>query len=341
MNLLDLSVSDISDLLLKLNEKKYRSSQLLKWIYSGARFNEMTNLPLSMINKLKELGWNEGILEEKEILTSEDGTIKYLLALEDSLDIECVFMKNNYGNTLCISSQVGCSMHCAFCASGKHGKSRDLSPGEMLGQYITVNRSIGKGRNIKNIVVMGMGEPFDNYDNLVSFLRSATDPDCLGISARDISVSTCGLVKGIIALAKEGIPVNLCLSLHASSDEKRAKIMPVARKYHLDDILNAAEMYYNSNHRRIIIEYILIKGFNDTDEDVKGLKGLLSDLNCHINVIRLNDNDGVFKVPSKKQTYTFVSKLEREGLSATVRLSHRSDILGACGQLRNKNYEEN
>lgn len=341
MNLLDLSRSELYDLMSKLNEEKYRAVQLMKWIYAGASFDEMSNISLSLIKKLRDLGWNEGILKEKEVLVSNDGTRKYLLTLDDGLDIECVLMVNNYGNTLCISSQVGCSMKCSFCASGKFGKQRDLTPGEMLGQFITVNRDLGKGRNIKNIVVMGMGEPFDNYDNLVAFLRSATSPECLGISARDISVSTCGLPDKIREFTGENIPVNLCLSLHASSDEKRMKVMPIAKKYHLSDILKAAELYYNSNHRRIIIEYILIKGFNDTEDDVRGLKKTLSGLNCHVNVIRLNDNGGTFNVPSKTETYAFVSKLEREGLSATVRMSHGSDILGACGQLRNKNYGEN
>ena len=341
MNLLDLTASEMTDLMLQLNEKKYRAAQLMKWLSAGSRFDEMTNIPDSLKNKLKELGYHEGILEKKEVLESQDGTKKYLLSLEDGLDIECVLMINNYGNTLCISSQVGCSMRCAFCASGKYGKERDLTPGEMLGQFITVNRDLGKGRNIKNIVVMGMGEPFDNYDNLISFLKSATSPDYLAISVRDISVSTCGIPYRIRAFAEENIPVNLCLSLHAAFDEKRVKIMPTAKKYHLCDILKASEIYYNSNHRRIIVEYILIKGFNDSDADVKGLKHILSGLNCHINVIRLNDNDGVFEAPSKSQTYAFVSKLEKEGLSATVRMSHGSDILGACGQLRNKNHGEN
>ena len=338
MNLLDMGLNGIEQYMSELGEAKYRAKQIYKWLISGTPVCDMTNLPMSLKEKLKSKG--EGYLTILKEQRAEDGTKKYLFRLTDGHSIESVVMKRRYGNTLCVSTQVGCRMGCAFCASCKNGRIRNLTSGEILAQYIAANKDMGEKRGITNIVLMGMGEPFDNYDEVVDFLRRINDSSGPCVSYRDISLSTCGLVPEILRFSKEKIPVTLCISLHSPFDNKRQMILPIAKKWKIQEILSAAKIYFKNTGRRIIIEYAVIDGFNNTTEDARELKHILSSINCHINLIPLNENAGSrFKSPAKSKVYAFAGELKRLGLSVTVRLSSGAEILGACGQLKNTNAE--
>lgn len=254
-------------------------------------------------------------------------------------------MKYAFGNTLCVSTQVGCKMNCAFCASGLNGFVRHLSVGEILGQIVAVNRYLGgtlKDREITNIVLMGSGEPLDNFDNVKKFLKIVTSDDCFDISVRNISVSTCGIPSKIEELADLGYAVTLCLSLHASNDNIRKEIMPIARRYSIHEVIDSLKYYHTMTNRRIIIEYTLIEGVNNTIKNAKELAELLRDLPCHVNLIKLNEVDGRdLKAPSVDSCKKFMDNLNRFGVSATMRRSLGDDIEGACGQLRNKEIKDN
>jgi 23S rRNA (adenine2503-C2)-methyltransferase len=271
---------------------------------------------------------NEGYAKIIEKHTSSDETVKYLMAVSGGGLVECVLMRYHHGNTLCVSTQIGCGMGCAFCASGKEGLVRNLSSGEMRSEYI----ASGEGGEISNVVLMGTGEPLDNYDNVLSFIKALGEKHNIGM--RHISLSTCGIVPGIQRLAEEGLQITLCISLHSAIDEKRRKIMPGASIYSVKQILDAANNYFKKTGRRIIIEYTLIKGFNDGEEDIKALLENLQGLNCHINVIPLNNAAGGYYPPDTGKAKSFASKLEIAGKSVTVRRSLGGDIEGACGQLR-------
>ena len=290
-----------------------------------------------MIEKLQ----TDYILKPLEIfktLTSKDGTKKYLLKLYDNNLIECVFLTQEYGNTICMSTQVGCRMGCKFCASTSNGLIRNLTAGEMLSTIATVNADNGKRteRNFSNIVLMGSGEPFDNYDNVVRWLDLITAPDGFNVSERNISLSTCGLVDKIYDFAKLKYNITLCVSLHATDDEARKTIMPIANRYTIDEIIKALHTYTKSTNRRVVFEYCLIKDVNDSFDHAKRLKELTQNLLCHVNVICLNANGGSLKATTKKEAYAFVAKLNELGVSATLRRSQGSDIEGACGMLRAK-----
>ena len=326
-DLLSLKKEQIAEMLADMGEKPYAAGQLISWLSKGVPFDGMTNLSKSLREKLSG-GYTEGYAKIVEKHTSVDGTVKYLLAMSGGGLIECVVMRYHHGNTLCVSTQVGCRMGCVFCASGKHGLVRNLSCGEMRSELIAAQQSDA----ISNVVLMGSGEPFDNYDNVIDFLRALQNDH--GIGMRHISLSTCGIVPGILKLADEGMPVTLCLSLHSAIDEKRKKVMPVASSYSVRNILDAANVYFKKTGRRIIIEYTLIGGYNDGSEDIEALLQATRKLNCHINVIPLNQTAGDFRPPSAEQAYTFSEKLNNAGQSATVRRSLGSDIKGACGQLK-------
>jgi 23S rRNA (adenine2503-C2)-methyltransferase len=335
MNLLDMDTNEMKEFLAGLGEPSFRAAQLCKWLSQGVGLGDMTNLPSSLRDKLKA-GYSEGYVKTEKILRAPDGTKKYLFSLPDGNTVESVFMVNNYGNSVCLSTQVGCKMGCTFCASCKNGFIRNLSAGEIIAQYIAMNADAGQGRNISNIVLMGMGEPLDNYGNVIRFLKRVHEKETYGMSYRNISLSTCGLVPEILRLADSGLPVTLSISLHAPFDEKRAQILPIARKWSVDEVIAAAKTYFEKTKRRVIIEYILIDGFNDTKEDAEKLKELLRGMSSHINLIPLNAIDGCdLKSPSKKDVYSFLALLEKSGLSATVRRSLGAEILGACGQLKN------
>ena len=335
----DYSLDELYNIL--ADYKKFRAKQIFDSIIQGKDYNE-TNLPKSMIDNLK----SEYILKPIEIfkvLISKDGTKKYLLKLHDNNLIECVFLKQNYGNTICMSTQVGCRMGCKFCASTQNGLIRNLTPGEMLSTISIVNADNGKctDRNFTNIVLMGSGEPFDNYDNVVKWLELITDENGFNVSERNISLSTCGLVDKIYEFAELKYNITLCISLHATDDETRKTIMPIANRYTIQEIIKALKYYISKNNRRVVFEYCLIKDTNDSFEDVKKLSVLTKGLNCHINVICLNPNGGPLKATTKKEAYAFVNKLNELGVSATLRRSQGSDIEGACGMLRAKTLKEN
>jgi len=344
-DLLSLDISQLESILVELGEKKFAAKQLRSWLCKGVPFEEMTNLSKTLRAKLRE-NYNEGYARISQKHTSQDGTVKYLLELTDGSLIECVVMQYHHGHTLCVSTQVGCRMGCLFCASGIEGLIRQLTAGEMLSELIAARDS----GEVSNVVLMGSGEPLDNYDNVTAFIRALQSE--FGIGMRHISLSTCGLVPGILKLAQEQLSITLCLSLHSAIDGKRKKLMPVAKAYTINEIIEAAKVYFKNTGRRIIIEYTLIRGFNDGQDDIEALKRVLRGLACHINVIPLNytpkssafreshDAADHFNPPSKKESYAFAAALERNGLSATVRRALGSDIEGACGQLKRRVSEK-
>jgi 23S rRNA (adenine2503-C2)-methyltransferase len=332
--LLDCSLEQLQNELKELGEPAFRAKQVRGWLAKGVIFDGMSNLPEALRSKLKE-HFSEGFASVERVLSSADGTKKYLLAMQDGNTVESVFMPNKYGNSVCLSTQVGCRMGCVFCESCKNGFVRNLSAGEMLSQYIAMNTDAGQGRNVANIVLMGMGEPLDNYDNVIRFLHLVHEADTFNVSYRNISVSTCGIVPKMLQLADENVHVTLCLSLHSPFDERRREILPAAKVWSVAEIIGAAKTYFEKTGRRFIIEYALMDGFNNRPEDLQELKNLLRGTSCHINLIPLNATTGcTYKAPLKKDVYAFLGLLEREGLSATVRRSLGADILGACGQLK-------
>ena len=319
---------------------KFRAKQVFDAIIQAKDYAE-TTLPKQMQEQLKQ----EYVLKSVEIfktLESKDGTKKYLLKLHDNNIVECVFLKQNYGNTICMSTQVGCRMGCKFCASTLNGLVRNLTAGEMLSTIAVVNADNGKNteRNFSNIVLMGSGEPFDNYDNVVKWLELITAKEGFNVSERNISISTCGLVDKIYEFAKEKFNITLCLSLHATTDETRKTIMPIANAYKIEEIVTALKEYVKINSRRVVFEYCLIKDVNNTDDDILRLKQLTKGLLCHVNVICLNPNGGSLKATTKQEALDFVTKLNKAGISATLRRSQGSDIEGACGMLRAKTLKE-
>lgn len=332
----DLSFTELENLILSLGEKKFRASQLYTGLMQGKRVSEI-NVPAPLKAKLLEKFEDEPVKILKTF-TSSDGTEKYLFSLADGNIIEGVLMKYKYGNTQCVSTQVGCRMGCKFCASTLQGLVRNLTAGEILAQTLVVNalhRNGGRSRGVTNIVLMGSGEPLDNYPNVVKFLRNVTAEGGINVSARNISLSTCGLVPKIYSLADEGLPVNLTISLHQTTDEGRARTMPVAKKYTIDEILKACSYYFGKTGRRYIFEYSLIAGENCDKRHAEELINLLKGRPCHVNLIRLNEvKERDLKTITEKQAYAFLGLLEKGGLSATLRRQIGADIGGACGQLR-------
>ncbi|MEF9988959.1 MAG: 23S rRNA (adenine(2503)-C(2))-methyltransferase RlmN [Christensenellaceae bacterium] len=334
--LLDLDYNELKDCISQIGEMPFRAAQIIKWLTAQKKFDEMTDLSAALRKKLKE-NFLEGYAKPLQILTSTDGTKKYLFEFPDKSTVESVLMHKNYGNTVCVSTQVGCRMGCVFCSSCVDGLKRNLSAGEILAQVLAVNADMGEGRNLTNIVLMGMGEPLDNYENVIKFIKLVNAPQSLNIGIRNISLSTCGLVEQIKKLADEKLSVTLSISLHAPNDEKRKQIMPTANKYSIKDILISAQEYFAKTGRRIIIEYAMIDGLNDTKEDAQELCVLLRQLHCHVNLIPLHKKDGqtLCATPMQK-IYSFCKMLEEGGLSATIRKSMGEDIAGACGQLRQR-----
>ncbi len=332
----DFDLPRLENLIEELGEKKFRAKQLYEGLTQGKKISKI-NLPKPLIEKLLEEYEDEPVKIIKT-LTSADGSEKYLFELADGNIIEGVLMKYEYGNTQCVSTQVGCRMGCKFCASTLGGLVRNLSSGEILSQVLVVNALHGgtaKKRAVTNIVLMGSGEPLDNYDNVVAFLRSVTAEGGINISARNISLSTCGIVPKIYALADENIPVNLTISLHQTTDEGRARTMPVANKYKISEILDGCGYYFEKTGRRYIFEYSLINGENCDISHADELSRLLKGRPCHVNLIRLNEvEERDLKTVTKKQAYTFLARLTENGISATLRRQIGVDIGGACGQLR-------
>ncbi len=337
--LADLSLTELTEYLENIGQPKYRASQILNGILNYKDLDEMTNLPKDLKARLDEDFYIKGVTIYKT-LTSKDGTVKFLFKLCDGNVIEGVLMKYKYGNTQCVSTQVGCRMGCKFCASGLDGLVRNLTAGEILSEVLAVNAYLGgttEKREVTNLVLMGSGEPLDNYDNVMDFLRKVSDKNGLNVSARNVSLSTCGLVPNIYRLADEGFALNLTISLHNPFDEERKLVMPVSNKYSIDEILGACAYYFEKTGRRYIFEYVLIKGVSDTkrhaDELIKRLKGKP----CLVNLIRLNEvKERPLETVSLKDAEVFRDLLNKSGINATIRRQIGVDIEGACGQLRRK-----
>ncbi|MDD7220285.1 MAG: 23S rRNA (adenine(2503)-C(2))-methyltransferase RlmN [Clostridia bacterium] len=334
-----MTIEELSDLVVSLGHKPFRAKQIYSWLHEHlvTSYDEMTNLPGTLREKLKE--YPVTVLEAVEIQTSRlDGTQKYLFRLNDGNVIESVLMHYKHGNSVCISSQVGCRMGCRFCASTIGGLTRCLQPSEMLDQIYRIQTL--SGERVSNVVVMGTGEPLDNYDNLLRFIHILTEEGGLHISQRNLTVSTCGLVPRIYDLAKEKLQMTLAISLHAPNDEKRRELMPVARKYSMEEILNACRYYFSETGRRITFEYSLVAGVNDGDEDARELAGKIKDINCHVNLIPVNPiRERTYVRSTRQAVENFKIKLEKCGINVTIRREMGSDIDGACGQLR-KSYME-
>lgn len=342
--LLNYTKQQIIDKLAEVDITGYRTQQIFVALWQGKTFSEM-NIPQS----LKQVLGNNFASQPVSILdkkVASDGTIKFLFKLLDNNIIEGVLMKYKYGYTLCVSTQVGCRMGCKFCASTLHGLVRNLSAGEILGQVITANKflggKLGESRMITNIVLMGSGEPLDNYQNVTNFLRLVTSPDGLNISERNISLSTCGIVPKIKQLADDGFKVTLTISLHATTDQKRQELMPISNLYSISQILDACKYYFKKTNRRVVFEYVLVRGQNDSFADAKALAGLLKGFPTHVNVIPLNSVEERNLIGATRQhALNFVSTLSKLGQSATLRRTLGSDIDGACGQLRQKYLDNN
>ncbi|NLL04239.1 MAG: 23S rRNA (adenine(2503)-C(2))-methyltransferase RlmN [Clostridiaceae bacterium] len=334
VDLLSLTIEELETFFIKMGQQKFRAKQVFQWVNKGVKdIDEMTNLSKDIRENLKTKAYINKLEISEKFVSKIDGTTKYLFKLIDGNIIESVLMKYEHGLSVCISSQVGCKMGCKFCASTGVGFVRNLTASEMLDQVLTIQKE-ADGR-VGNIVVMGIGEPFDNYDNLVKFIRLVNHKDGMNIGARHISVSTCGLVPEIIKLSKENLPVTLSISLHAPNDEARGKIMPVNKRYSIDKLIEACKIYTETTKRRITFEYALIDGVNDTVECVQQLSGLLKGMLCHVNLIPVNSvaNSG-FKKSSKDRIFKFKDMMERRGIETTVRRELGADIDAACGQLR-------
>ena len=321
----------------EMGEKKFRAGQIYDWMHVklARDFSEMTNLSEGLRRKLKER-YTYTALETVQVQESRiDGTKKFLFRLEDGNLVESVWMQYKHGNSVCISSQVGCRMGCRFCASTLDGLERNLTPSEMLDQIYVITRQTGQ--RVSNVVVMGTGEPLDNYDNLLRFIRMLTDENGLHISQRNITVSTCGIVPGIYRLAEEKLQITLALSLHASTDEKRQELMPIAKRYSISELMEACAFYFAKTGRRVSFEYSLVGGVNDTQEDAQRLAGLAGPLGCHINLIPVNPiKERSFVQSEARQIQAFKNKLEKNKINVTIRREMGRDIDGACGQLRRR-----
>ncbi len=335
--LTDYSKEEIETLPIIKDLPHFRVDQIYKWLISGASFPEMTNIPKSLRADLAAQYSDIGA-EIIKAARSKDGTEKYLFKLRDESLIEGVLMSYKYGRTLCVSTQVGCRMGCAFCASGRNGLERNLSAGEMLSELLCVNRRLGEER-VNNVVLMGSGEPLDNYDNVTKFIHIMSESSLVG--QRSVSLSTCGLTDGIRQLADDGFSVTLCLSLHSPFDDRRLKIMPTGKKYKVKDIINAAKYYFQKSGRRVIVEYAMMRGYNTRQEDATELRRLTSGFPCHINLIPLNDTDSGLPGVTPAESEAFLKKLTELGASATIRRSLGEDIEGACGQLKRRYLQSN
>lgn len=341
-NIYNYTIEKLEELLVSEGKKKFRATQLFEWVYrkNVKDFNLMSNIGKDNISyfennyEIKEL-----LLEKCQI--SNDGTRKYLFKLEDGNFIETVLMKQEYGYSVCVSTQVGCNMGCAFCASGMHKKIRNLECYEMVCQVKQINEDLNKeGLRVSHVVVMGIGEPFDNFDNLLDFIKIINYAKGLEIGSRHITVSTAGLVNKILDFATFPLQVNLAVSLHFPNDDLRSKYMPVNKAFPLKELFSALKEYYNITSRRITFEYILLDGVNDNLECAYELINLVKGINCYINLIPMNETNGVFRRSSNVNTKLFYETLIKNKINVTLRKEHGHDIDAACGQLRIKTMKE-
>ena len=336
-DLKDLSIKELEQYLEELGEKKFRAKQIFGWIYKGVEsFSEMTDLSKELRQKLED----QTELKKLQILkvqnSEKDGTRKYLFGLEDGNSIESVFMKYKFGNTVCISSQAGCRMGCSFCASAFNGLQRNLTAGEMADQILSIEKDTGE--KVGNIVVMGTGEPLDNYGNLSKFIENIHEKEGLNIGMRSITVSTCGLIPKMMDLGKDFPQINVAVSLHAPNDAIRSKLMPISKRYPMDELLAACNQHISLTGRRITFEYALVKGMNDSDSQAESLAARLRGINCHVNLIPLNRViETGLQGTERSNVERFRDSLEKRGIQVTIRRELGGDIDAACGQLRLKN----
>ena len=316
----------------------FRGKQIFRWIHQGADFEEMTNLPATMREKLQQEAVAQPVSIRLQRKSPLDGTVKFLYALKDGNCVEGVLMRYKYGVSLCISTQVGCRMGCRFCASTLEGRVRDLTAGEMLGEVLCANRYLSpEDIRVSHVVLMGSGEPLDNYDNVIRFLRLLREEEGIRLSIRNVSLSTCGIVPKMYQLAEENLPVTLCVSLHAPNDEIRKMTMPVAYTWSIPEILEACRNYIRKTGRRVIFEYALSDGVNAGEEQAKELASILRGMQCHVNLIPLNTvEERDMKGISEDKVRRFLKILQDNNISATRRREMGDDIEGACGQLRRK-----
>ncbi len=336
INLKDLEYTELEEFLAELEEPSFRAGQIFSWLSKGVTsFDEMTNISKKTREKLRESSFISHLAIREKYVSAIDGTVKYLFELPDGNCIESVVMRYHHGLTICVSSQVGCRMGCGFCASTIGGLYRSLTPGEILDQIIFAEKDLSE--RIGNIVMMGIGEPFDNYDNVIKFLHNVNHPQGLNIGYRHISISTCGLVDKIYRLSKEDIPVTLCVSLHAPNDEIRKKIMPVANKWSMEQLLEACRDHVKRTKRRVTFEYSLIQGINDSAENARELAERLCGMLCHVNLIPVNKvEEREYKKSPVQTIQKFQKILTEHGVNATIRRELGSDIHASCGQLRKK-----
>lgn len=343
-NIQSLTFEKLQEVLLSLGEKKYRAEQIFYELHNGKTLEQMSNIPKQLVQKLQAL-YDDDLIKIIKVQTSSDGTQKFLYQLLDGNIIEGVLMSYKFGYTLCVSTQVGCRMGCKFCASGLDGLIRNLSSGEIISQIIKVNNYLGgnvKDRKVANIVLMGSGEPLDNFENVCDFIDIANDKHGLNYSERNISISTCGLVDKIYKLADLKKQVNLCISLHAPNNQIRKRIMPVANSATIEQLLDACKYFADKTNRRILFEYIMIDNVNSSHEDALQLAKKLSPLNCIVNLINLNEvKENDFKSCSKETIDNFARVLKDYNINVTTRRSLGKDIDGACGQLRRKFIKQN
>ena len=336
-----MNIGELTEYMDSLGEKPFRAKQLYEWIHVhlARSYDEMTNLSKALRSKLSEESELVTLKPVDIQISKEDGTRKYLFALPDGNMVESVLMRYEHGISVCISSQVGCKMGCRFCASTIDGFLRNLTPSEMLDQIYAISRDVNE--RVSNVVVMGTGEPLDNYDNLLRFIEIITGKGGLNISQRNITVSTCGLVPKIYELAKEKLAITLALSLHASTQAKREEIMPVAKTYNIEEVVAAMKDYCKATGRRVTYEYTLIAGVNDTDEDARLLSNLIGSNMCHVNLIPVNPiEERNYDSTSSEGVSRFKKKLEKNAINVTIRREMGRDIDGACGQLRRRRMKE-
>ncbi len=336
-----MTIEELTEYMDSLGEKPFRAKQLYEWmhVHLARDYDEMTNLSKALRSKLSEESELVTLKPVDIQISKEDGTRKYLFVLPDGNMVESVLMRYEHGISVCISSQVGCKMGCRFCASTIDGFLRNLTPSEMLDQIYAISRDVNE--RVSNVVVMGTGEPLDNYDNLLRFIEIITGKGGLNISQRNITVSTCGLVPKIYELAKEKLAITLALSLHASTQAKREEIMPVARTYNIEEVVAAMKDYCKVTGRRVTYEYTLIAGVNDTDEDARLLSNLIGSSMCHVNLIPVNPiEERNYDSTSSEGVSRFKKKLEKNAINVTIRREMGRDIDGACGQLRRRHMKE-
>ena len=332
-----LTLSELKAEMEAMGEKSFRAKQMYEWMHRklASGYEEMTNIPAALADRCRERYSYTALRIVRMQESKIDGTRKYLFELADGNMVESVFMRYKHGNSVCISSQVGCRMGCRFCASTLDGLERGLFPSEMLDQIYAISRHTGE--RVSNVVVMGSGEPLDNYDKLLRFIELLTDENGLHISQRNITVSTCGIAPKIRELADRKLQITLAISLHAATDEKRKQFMPIANKYSLHELMEACAYYFEQTGRRISFEYSLVKGVNDTGEDAGQLAALTGQLNCHVNLIPVNPiNERDYVQSDRRAVEAFKNKLEKNGINVTIRREMGRDIDGACGQLRRR-----